>query len=836
MSDQTIRAAIAAYYHEFARHSSVWVSPRVQMRALGIYPAPSSTTARSLSLSTGIQEASSGVQPVTAKILVLAVEFGGNDTFTFYGSDGGSCKSLTVTTSGPLKGEIPHPGPRDNNTIWYDPAQTADASFYENLIFGYQGVGRVRMDLEDPVDRQPGINLAGYTVQDYFDHMAGIGNVLLNGSVEGWVTVTHSEGYYGAPGCSGSKHDDAGPGSRAQLVVDALAKFMEDHPDYYADTSPEAFWKQFDANGDGVVDSLWIIHAGMGQEAGGGPQGEFALWSHSSDLRNSSQWRSGYQVYQGDNGTTIVVGPYTMLPENADLGVLVEEFGHNFFGLPDLYTTDIENSIGFWSIMSAGSWTGWLGGATPVGMPLWFRMIAQCGDNPCNWHLPLLSLPFNSSSRTVTIGQLENTPHGIYKGIKINLPEVVAKGTVNRAGTGKGAYTGSGVDNLDITLDRPLWIPAKAKQLSLASFWDIEEGRDYGYVMILDGSDWVFLNDLDGVMRSTNPYGNNLGYGLTGSGNQKLSFDVTPYRGKQVTLRLRYKTDAITTGAGWWIDDLALDGRFFSRFGWTTAPSTFPSPWSNSDPGWRVVPTTTSYPNYYLIEWRNKTKYDRMLKTAYAKTIDDADEWQVERVPYNIPGALLYYCNTLYGDSYQLSGNLTDSPSIGPKYPLLIVDMNYDPLRLDDNGTTLDSRIASYDAALTLQAAKRFTISQLVTDTGILEGPWTFSAKPPVTCFDDTLGYYAGLFSGSPCQEKYCYANQGGSAVIPALGKYTTRITHYDGTPYTELYGKKYQGSFLGTGNPGDEGLQCGVRIQLLKKSANNKRATLLINSPPASE
>ena len=62
----------------------------------------------------------------------------------------------------------------------------------------------MRLDLKDPTDGKPGINLHGYTVQDYYDHMAGAGNVVLSGTVEGWLTVDHSEGYYGAPNCSRS--------------------------------------------------------------------------------------------------------------------------------------------------------------------------------------------------------------------------------------------------------------------------------------------------------------------------------------------------------------------------------------------------------------------------------------------------------------------------------------------------------------------------------------------------------------------------------------------------------------------------------------------------------
>ena len=121
------------------------------------------------------------------------------------------------------------------------------------------------------------------------------------------------------------------------------------------------------------------------RKRGGGSLGTYALWSHSSDLRNYAAWPEGFKVYEGDpatNADDIVIGPYTMQPENSDLGVFVEEFGHNFFGLPDLYTTDVDNSVGFWSIMAGGSWGGYLGGSAPVGMPLWFRMIAWCGAAP----------------------------------------------------------------------------------------------------------------------------------------------------------------------------------------------------------------------------------------------------------------------------------------------------------------------------------------------------------------------------------------------------------------------------------------------------------------------
>lgn len=844
MTTEQVRSAVKRYYDDFSKKSSAWISPEVQEQALQRQTKSVSRTAAGMDAQA--TAAAPMVQPITAKVLALAVDFGGTDTFTHSAITASGCKSATVTTSGPRQGQIPNPGflgSRDNNTIWYAPEKTANAKFYENLIFGHQGVGRVRSDLTDPTDGKAGINLNGYTVQDYYDHMAGAGNVELGGTVEGWVTVDHSEGYYGAPNCAKDWDDGGGPATLAQLVVDALDKFKEAHPDYYTDTSPDAFWKQFDADHDHHVDSLWIIHAGMGQEAEGGEQGDYAIWSRSDSL---PKW--SYKVYEGDNGTTdddIYVGPYTMQPENADLGVLVEEFGHNFFGFPDLYSTDIENSVGFWSIMSGGTWGGWLGGATPVGMTLYFRMIALCGKDDqgslryCNWQEPMLTLPFNTPAAKVTIGRLESTPEGFYKGLKIDLPDFVETGKGNRAGTGKGAYTGSGLDDLKINLDRKVSIPKNAVgRLTFKAVWDIEEDRDYGYVMVANGEDGTPLDDLDGVLRETNPYGNNQGHGLTGFGNRLLRFDLSAYRGKQITLRFQYRTDASNTGPGWWIDNLKLDGKCLAQFENATPPSTFPG-FVNSTPGWKVVPTALSYPNYYLVEWRTATKYDKMLKTAYVTNYSDPYEWQVERVPYNIPGAVLYYGNARYQKhNYGLEPFMSSPPSIGPKSTLLVVDMNYEPLRLGDTGVVLDARRAGYDAALTLQPTKAFSITQVDSGGTILTGPWDFPSKPAVKQFDDANGYYAGLYAGPPCGETYCFVNEGGSAVIPAFGKYTTRITHYDGTPYPELYGKsaelyggKYPGLKLGTGNPGDARVQCGVRIKLLSKSSDGKTAKLSINS-----
>jgi immune inhibitor A len=819
---EQVGAAVAAFYKRFVKQTSAWVTPEAQERALKRKTEPELLTL-----------APAAIQPVTATIFALAVDFAGKDTFTYSAHVGKKCKDKTLTAKGPRKGNIPKPGPRDNYTLWYEPSLTANPKFFKKIVFGYEGAGRVRLDLTDPDDGKPGINLAGYTVQDYYDHVAGKGNVTLKGTVTGWVTVDHSEGYYGAPRCSTGSNDGGGPVPVAQLVVDAVDKFNQAHPTYYKETGPNAFWPKYDDNHDGVIDTFWIIHAGRGQESGGGAEGDLAIWAHSSDLRNYSKWPKGYKVYEGDPSTKdddIVVGPYTMQPENLDVGVLCEEFGHNFFDLPDMYTTDVGNSIGFWNIMAGGAWAGWLGGSVPAGMPLWFRMIAQCGDKPCNWDKPMVTKAHDAPRSEITIGQLEDTPSNTNKGVRINLPDFVET-IPNRAAKDKGAYTDTGRINSDITLDRRITVKASAKGvLSFDSYWDIEEDWDYGYVMVKKGNTWVFLDDMDGVLRETNPNGQNLGHGLTGVsyGIKKLRFDLSSYKGNTITLRLRYKTDAAVTNPGWWLDSLHLDGTLIDDFKTATLPSTFPG-WTNSTHGWVVVPTTKSYTNYYLLEWRSKTKYDRMVETCAVYTFYDEDESRVERVPYNIPGTLLYYRNHKYGSTYSMIQNHYDPPSIGPKYQLLVVDMNNTKMPIGDTGWTFNTSVASYDAALTLQPSKEFTISKVAGVRG--KGPYTYPSKPAVKEFNDSKGYYAGLYAGLPCTGWMCWNNFAGSAVIPAKDFYSTRITHSDGTPYSELYGwTRADGHSYGSGNPGDEDMQHGLRIRLLSKTSDNKKVKLVIN------
>ena len=64
--------------------------------------------------------------------LAVPVEFPNSDTFDAWVTDPdtGDRVFQPVTTAGPLHNEIPSPGARDNNTIWY---QDTTSQLYDEL-------------------------------------------------------------------------------------------------------------------------------------------------------------------------------------------------------------------------------------------------------------------------------------------------------------------------------------------------------------------------------------------------------------------------------------------------------------------------------------------------------------------------------------------------------------------------------------------------------------------------------------------------------------------------------------------------------------------------------
>ncbi len=737
-------------------------------------------------------------------ILVVPVEFAGTDTFTYSAEDPdtGDCYDDTVTTSGPLHNEIAPPGPRDNNTVWYD---DTSPELYEELYFASGPDAGVIVHHPNLGD----VDLRGNTMANFYLEQSE-GTFMPSGTIyPKWLQSAHSEEYYGADSCEAGSNDLLAQ----ELVSEAVDLVNADDPNFS--------WQDYDSDGDGIVDNFTVIHAGMGQEAGGGAQGDLAIWSHASVL----DWPTGYLACTAGSAgcpdRDIYVREYSMDPENIDVGVISEEFGHAAFGLPDIYTTDYTVSVANWAIMSAGSWNGPLGGMQPAPFPLWFRYSI-------GWSDPV-ELDYTTGPTLVTVGQHSRRPKGTEQGIKINLPDQEIT-IPNPLDTGQAWWSDVG-DLVQNTLTQEFDLTGATAPIifSFASYWSIEEDWDYGYVEVSPdgGATWILLQDMDGIFTDYNPNGNNEGWGLTGESTGTLRFDLSAYAGMSVMVRLRYSTDMAVQWDGWWADDFSLDdatGNLFSddveagSDGWAAD-------------AWRIIPVTEIYPRYYLIEWRNLSGFDEGLQYAYQTVYYDEDEWEVDRAPYTVPGMLVWYRDAAYGFDYTLSDSFYDPPSWGPKHALIVVDSHPFPYGWDEHfystgaPVRLSGRVQSADATFTLHDTTPFTIRLgYDPDTGeYVETPLetkTFGPRPPVSQFHDSMGYYPGFYY---IGDGYLYWwDIDASAVVPAQGDYTTKITDLDYNPLYDFYGLDI-GTVLGSGNPGDDGVQFGLHMAVVKQARDGR-------------
>jgi immune inhibitor A len=183
----------------------------------------------------------------------------------------------------------------------------------------------------------------------YLENSYGQFNV--TGAVTIWLRMPQTYAYY----VDGQAGMGTYPHNTQKLTEDAVAA-----ADPYVDFS------QFDNDGpdgipnsgddDGIVDALFVVHAGPGRETTG-----------SNDDIHSHAWA----VVNPPQVDGVTAYSYSIEPDEGSRGVFCHEFGH-VLGLPDLYDTDYSSSgVGDWCCMSFGSWGG--GGLTPVHLLSWCK-------------------------------------------------------------------------------------------------------------------------------------------------------------------------------------------------------------------------------------------------------------------------------------------------------------------------------------------------------------------------------------------------------------------------------------------------------------------------------
>jgi len=502
---------------------------------------------------------------------------------------------------------------------------------------------------------------------------------------------------------------------------------------------------------DGYIDHFQLIHAGEGEEIGGGAQGADAIWSHrwyvyigvGTSGPKPDNLRGGFQIGAAvGHPTGYWIGDYVMEPENAGVGVIAHETGHDY-GLPDEYDQTYIGTApsAWWTIMSQGSYgsDGTNGiGNRPVDFDGYDKLLLGFLDYKV---VDPFAADVKKKGTDVTLGPSEyNTKDA--QGVIVKLPQKAVKSTVPGPTEGQhAAFSGAG-DNWDATATHALAVPATGSTLSFDAWYDTEQDWDYSFLEVStdNGATW---NDIQTSLSDpASAYGNQSGFDTDGTGISGTSgagylannawysphgapvwvtgtADLSAYKGQTVQLRFENVTDGATHGQGLVFDNL--------RFGSTVVDGVEDATKWTFDGGF--IQTTGSdatnyYDHYYVLENREWLGYDTGLKTSPYISLSDV---AVQHYSYN-PGVLVSYWNTQYTDN---------QTGVHPGEGLILpIDMHQNVIKRDD-GSYASTTVQVSDAAL----SDAPTLSQTITNpaTG---GTYQLPALPGVKTFDDRNDYF----------------------------------------------------------------------------------------------
>ena len=192
------------------------------------------------------------------------------------------------------------------------------------------------------------------SVHDYF-YAQSYGKLDLEFDVIGPVTVSKNMASYGANDAQGNDIDPAGMIKEACELAYAKEKM---------DMS------QYDWDGDGAVDQVYVIYAGYGEAAGGEAN---TIWPHEWDIQSG-----GYSLVLGGQRirtyacSSELNGGYGT--DISGIGTACHEFSH-CMGIPDFYDT-AGSSFGMdaWDLMDYGSYGG--DGYEPTGYNTYEKWVS----------------------------------------------------------------------------------------------------------------------------------------------------------------------------------------------------------------------------------------------------------------------------------------------------------------------------------------------------------------------------------------------------------------------------------------------------------------------------
>ena len=178
--------------------------------------------------------------------------------------------------------------------------------------------------------------------------------------IVGPVTVPNEMKYYG-----GSKATSANDERPQDLVNHAIAQI---------DGQVDFSLPEYDANGDGKIDLVYIVYAGYGQNSGGPAE---SVWARAGSISGSVDGKSlsRYCMTCELNRNEAYWTSRSMAPQVNGVGVSCHEFSHTM-GLPDLYPTTttarVDNQeMEYWDLMDGGEYVN--NGYRPTAYTAWER-------------------------------------------------------------------------------------------------------------------------------------------------------------------------------------------------------------------------------------------------------------------------------------------------------------------------------------------------------------------------------------------------------------------------------------------------------------------------------
>jgi immune inhibitor A len=632
----------------------------------------------------------------TDKIFTILVEFG-DQVDSRYGG-----------TAGPLHNQIAAPDrTQDNSTAWQADYNQAH---FQDLYFG---TGKNTESLKKYYEKQSS------------------GRYSVDGEVTDWVKVPYNEARYGSNKASTGAWYAVQDGVTA-WVADQKAAGRSD-ADIKADLAKYDQWDRYDYDGDGnfnepdgYIDHFQIVHAGEDESAGGGAQGEDAIWAHRWYAFGTDAGATGPAGNKlggaaiGDTG--IWVGDYTIQPENGGLGVYAHEYGHDL-GLPDEYdtTNSAENSTGFWTLMSSGSWLG-TGrnaiGDLPGDMNAWDKL--QLG-----WLNYDTAKAATKSKHKLGVAEY-NTKNK--QALVVSLPDKAVTTEIVAPAQGSTQWWSGSGNDLKNTLTRSVDLTGKSSAaLTLDGWYDIEADYDYLYTEVSTdgGANWTAIDGtVDGQPIPRDGSGKPA---LTGTVDayKKLSFPLDAYAGQKIDLRFRYQSDGGVALKGFAADEISVTADGSALF--SDNAETADAAWTAAGFSRVGASFTDDYPQYYIAENRQYVSYDKTLKTGpYNFGFSTTRPSWVEHYPYQ-NGLLIWKWDTSQKDN-----NVSAHAGSGLILP---VDSHSTALKWSD-GTLMRSRIQSYDSPFSLYRTDGLTLHSADVATKI-------PSKPGVPVFNDhTSTYY----------------------------------------------------------------------------------------------